>query len=431
MSIAYGGIIAFLFRGVNLFVALGIVLFCTNQMEAANYGTFVLGLTIVGFVNAGTGGLTAATAYQVSNQRRSPPVALLNGSILSVSLGALAVGAGLIVGQVLAGESSREALAIGAACAAVIVNSVVAGTFLGRESLVRYNLALVCPPLFALIAIATAFLGGASKTPEVALQMYALGQWVAVATLIVTGGVVLRGAMAVDAALIGRIAKFALLAGIASGISYLNYRADLFLVRHFEGREGVAVYSIAVNIAESVWQVSGSLALAAYARVGSLGRGEAVALTTRVMRHTILLLSVICVGLFLVADVLEAIFPSGYSGMASALRFILPGVLLYGLAQSFAGFYTYQRGMPWVSSVVAGAGLAIDLALASLLIPAMGVNGAALASAIAYSTAILGGLVVFARSERLGARDIFRFGSAEVEDYRTLVRRLRGIVARA
>ena len=65
------------------------------------------------------------------------------------------------------------------------------------------------------------------------------------------------------------------------------------------------------------------------------------------------------------------------------------------------------------------------------LIPAMGVNGAALASAIAYSVAILGGLVVFARSEHLGARDIFRFGAAEVEDYRTLVRRLRGIVVRA
>ncbi|MCZ7579042.1 MAG: polysaccharide biosynthesis C-terminal domain-containing protein [Dehalococcoidia bacterium] len=81
--------------------------------------------------------------------------------------------------------------------------------------------------------------------------------------------------------------------------------------------------------------------------------------------------------------------------------------------------------------MVAGAGLAIDLVLASLLIPAMGVNGAALASAIAYSLAILGGLVVFARSEQLGARDIFRFGTAELQDYRTLLRRLRGLVARA
>src|SRR3972149_5623810 len=103
MSIAYGGIIAFLFRGVNLAVALGIVLFSTNQMGASNYGAFVLGLTVVGFVNAATGGLTAATAYRGPTQRQPPPVALLNGGILSVSLGAMAIGTGLFAGQVLAG----------------------------------------------------------------------------------------------------------------------------------------------------------------------------------------------------------------------------------------------------------------------------------------------------------------------------------------
>ena len=431
MSIAYGGIIAFLFRGVNLVVALALVLFCTNQMEAGSYGTFVLGLTVVGLVNAGTGGLTAATAYQVANQKRPAPTALLNGSALSVSLGAVAIGIGLFAGQVVAGDASRESVAVGAACAAVIGNSVVAGTFLGRKSLIRYTRALVCPPLFVLTAIAIAFLASGTKTPAVALEMYALGQWLAVAAMLATGGFALRGPARFDRALMVAIGRFALVAGIASGISYLNYRADLFLVRHFEGKAGVAVYSIAVNIAESVWQVSGSLALAAYARVGSIGRSEAVALTTRVMRHTVLLLGVTCAGLFLLADVIEAVFPASYGGMASALRFILPGVLLYGLAQSFAGFYTYQRGMPWVSSVVAGSGLVIDLALASLLIPAMGVNGAALASAIAYSLAILGGLAFFARSEHLGPRDIFQFGAAEVRDYRTLARRIRGLVAKA
>jgi len=61
----------------------------------------------------------------------------------------------------------------------------------------------------------------------------------------------------------------------------------------------------------------------------------------------------------------------------------------------------------------------------------MGVNGAALASAVAYSLAILGGLAAFARSEGLGPVDLFRFGRAEVDDYRTLVRRIRGLAARA
>ena len=119
----------------------------------------------------------------------------------------------------------------------------------------------------------------------------------------------------------------------------------------------MGTYSLAVYLAESVWQVSGSLALATYARLGSSSREEAVALTTRVMRHTVILLAGICTLLFAGADVIQRVLFSEYEGMASALRLVLPGVLMYSLAQSYSGYYTWQRGMPWVSAAVAGAGL--------------------------------------------------------------------------
>lgn len=427
MSIAFGGMVAFFFRGVNLVVALATVLFCTHQMQKDDYGTFVVGLTIIGVVNAASGGLTAATAYQVANQRRAPALALFNGSVFSLGLGAAAVVIGLAVGSVLTGEAHREALAIGAACAAIITNSVVAGTFLGRESLVRYNFALVCPPLFSLIAIGVAFLVTGNKTPDVALEMFAAGQWIAVAVMVAAGGVSLRG-VTFDAGIIRAIARFGFLAGFASGISYLNYRADVFVVKHFEGESGVAVYSLAVYLAESVWQVSGSLALATYARLGSLPRAEAATLTARVMRHTVVMLGLVCAVLFLLAGAIQQyLFGERYDGMDTALRIILPGVLIYGLAQSFSGFYTYQRGMPWVSSVVAGTGLCIDISLAFVLIPMFGVNGAAMASAIAYSTAILGGLAVFIRTEDVTVREVFRFGRADFDDYRGLLVRLKAL----
>lgn len=431
MSIAFGGIVALFFRGLNLVVALGLVGLCSYELEKGDYGRFVLGLTFVGIVNAATGGLTAATAYQVANQRRPPGMALANGGVLGGGLGAAAVAGGLLAGWWFAGEARQEALAVGAACAAVVVNSVVAGVFLGREAFIRYNLALVCPPLFALAGIAATFFVLGQRTPDAALWAYAAGWWAAVALLLVSGGGAGARNARLEGAMLAAIGRFSLLAGIASGISYLNYRADLFVVRHFEGEEGVAVYSLAVYLAESVWQVSGSLALATYARVGSLSRPEAAALTARVMRHTVVLLGVICAGLFAASWAIEAVVFPKYDGMGSALRFILPGVLLYGLAQSFSGFYTYQRGMPWVSAVVAGAGLVLDMVFAFTLVPRMGVDGAALASALAYSLAILGGLTVFMRQERIGPAGIFGFGRAELEDYRALVSRLRAGLVRA
>lgn len=426
MSIAFGGIVAFIFRGMNLIVALGLVFLCSSQLERAEYSTFVLGLTVVGIVNAATGGLTAATGHQVSSRKRTAGAALANGGTLSLTLGVLAVVVGLGVGQLYTGEAHREALAVGFACAAVIVSSVVAGTFLGREAFVRYNLALIAPPLFSLVLIAVAFFVFDRRSPDVALEMYAAGQWLAILLLVITAGNTYLRGLSLDVPMIREIGRFALVAGIASGVSYLNYRADIILVKKLDHPENVGTYSLAVYVAESVWQVSGSLALATYARLGGSTRAEAVALTTRVMRHTVVLLTGICLVLFAAADLIEQVLFPKYGGMAMALRLVLPGVLVYSLAQAYSGFYTWQRGMPWVSAVVAGSGLVIDLALAAVLIPRWGINGAAVASTVAKSTAILAAIVIFSRSERISMAQVFRFGQADVDDYRSLFGRVRG-----
>jgi O-antigen/teichoic acid export membrane protein len=430
VSIAYGGIISFLFRGVNLVVAFGTVLFTSNALSTDSYGAFALGLAIVGAANAITGGLTAATAYQVSNQGRPVGLALANGLVGAAAVALVGILAGAAAAGALDGSAARMALPVSIAAAAVVLNGVISGAFLGQNQLVRYNVALVLPPAMALIGVLVAVFALDQREPAPALAGYAAGQWAAALVLVATGGRrLLRGA-ALSGAMVRTIARFAALAGLSSGLSYLNYRADLFVVERFEGTDGVATYSLAVYLAESVWQVSGSLALATYPRLAGLDRASAAALTARVMRHTVVLLLAVCGVLFLAADVLQAVLFPKYDGMASALRFVLPGVLVYGLAQSYSGFYTYQRGMPWVSAIVAGTGLVLDVALAVTLMPAMGVNGAALASALAYSGAMILALAYFVRGERISPRRIFLFGREEVSDYRVFVERLRAAAGR-
>jgi O-antigen/teichoic acid export membrane protein len=430
MSIGVGGIIAFGFRGLNLIVAFGTVLFTAHLLSKDEYGLFALSLTVIGIANALTGGLTAATAYQIANQRRPAGLAFANGASIGGTIGILAVLAGIVGATALRGDAAGVALPVGLAAAAVIINSVTAGAFLGRESLVRYNVALVAPPLFALAAIAITFLTLDRRTPEAALGAYAAGQWLALGLMWVVGGKGLFAGLRLERALLQTILRFALLAGMSSGVSYLNYRADLFVVEHFEGKDGAGTYSLAVYLAESVWQVSGSLALAAYARMGTLDRAEAAHLTTRVMRHSLILLTLVCAVLFASAGLVESVAFSKYDGMAAALRFILPGVLVYGMAQAFSGFYTYRRGLPWVAALVAGGGLVIDIALDFVLIPAMGVSGAALASSIAYTVAITAGLAVFFRQEGIRPTTIFRVGRQDIEDYRVLANRLRSALTR-
>lgn len=425
MSIAFGGIAAVFFRGANLLISFGLIILTSRVLDREDAGRFVFGVVVVGIVTAATNGLTAATAYQVSNQRRLASEALLNGGAIALPIALLAVLAGLAAGPVLRGDLSDDALPIALAGAAVAINSVIAGVFLGRESFIRYNLSLVCPPLFALAAIAAVFLAD-ERTPTAALWMYAGGWWVAVVLLLLSGNL-FSDTASIRVSMVGAILRFAFLAGTASGISYFNYRGPVFVVDHFEGKAAVAVYSYAVYIAESVWQVSGSLALVTFARLGSSTRAEAAALAARVMRHTVILLGLLCPVLFAGADVIQSVIFPKYDGMATALRILLPGVFLYGLSQAYSGFYTYQRGMPWMVSAVAATALVINIGLALVLVPEFGINGAAWASAIGYALAIVAALVIFIRSERLSPFAPFAIGRGELEDYRSFVRQIRDL----
>lgn len=429
MSIAYGGIVALFFRGLNLVVALVTVLVTAYELGDTGRGTFVLGTTIVGIVAAFTGGLTAAAAFQVANQRKDPGVVLFNGSLIAAGLALVSVIAGLIGWQLAPGDWAQIAPAAGFASAAVIVISVVSGVALGQERLVRYNVALVLPPFLAFLAVLVTLFVIGNKSPAAALAAFAVGQWSAIPLLLGAGTVQLLHGIHLESFLVRRLFRFAVIAGFASVISYLNYRADTFVVEYFEGKAGVGVYSSAVLMTEAVWQFSGSLALAAYARVGSLDRVAAAQLTSRVMRHTMVIIAIICAALFVVAPVLVSALPSSFGGASTALRLLLPGTLLYSLGAALSGYYTYQRGAPWAAAVIAGTGLVIDIALDFALVPAMGINGAALASSIAYGAAIIGALAVFAWETRQPPTAFFRFTRADLEDYRTLVSRLRALAS--
>ncbi len=431
MSIAFGGIIAFVFRGMNLAVALGMLLLVSRELTPDQSDAFLLGITIVGLTNAVCGGITAAAAFQVSNQRRQPGEVLAAGGLPASSLAALAVIAGILIGVSATGQAADLARPVGVAAAIVIINTLVGGIFLGREAFVRYNLTLVLGPLMALVAIAIALFAFDASSAEALLTAYGIGQWAGVTLMVVTGLPILATGFRPALALARRMARFAVLAAISGAASYLNYRANLFVVGYFEGDGGVSTYAFAAYIGESIWQVSGSLTVATWARLGTLSRSEAAALTTRVMRHTVLLLGVLCVFLFLAAGLIQEILWPDYPGVASALRWLLPGLLIFGLAQAYSGFYTYQRGLPWVSALVAGTGLVINLAFALLLVPPFGVDGAAAAGSIAYSSAMIIALAVFVLQERLRPSDIFRFGRADLDDYRALVTRVRNTLSRA
>lgn len=431
MSIAYGGIIAFFFRGLHLAVAFALVLVTSAELGGAGRGTFILGVTAIGVVTALMNGLTAAAAYQVSNRRRHPVEVLVNAAVPAVAAVAIVFAAGAAGRLAFSGDIAAIAIPVAAGAGAIVVNSTISGVLLGQEAFVRYNASQVLPVACSLAGIAATFWLFDRATPTAALTAYAVGQWVAFPVLLMFAVRRSPGWAGLDWRLARSLATFGVVAALAATVSYLNYRADLFVVEYFEGREGVGVYGNAVYVAEALWNLSGALALAAYARMGSAEREAAALLTARVMRHTLLILGLVSAALFVVAGaIVDLVFPVEFAGMVTPIRILLPGTLIFGLAASFSGYFTYQLGRPWASVVVASTALVVDIALAIALVPAMGIDGAALATTISYVCAIGLALAWFARSSGLGLARAFRYSRADFDDYRALFGRLRATVNR-
>ena len=128
-------------------------------------------------------------------------------------------------------------------------------------------------------------------------------------------------------------------------------------------------------------------------------------------------------------DYWDLFFGAEFSGMTASLRILLPGTLIYGLGAALSGFFTYQQGRPWMAAIIAGTALLIDLALAVVFVPSMGIDGAALATTVSYGVAMVLALALFTRSSGLGLADTFRFGRSDIDDYRRLWARLRALVA--
>jgi O-antigen/teichoic acid export membrane protein len=184
---------------------------------------------------------------------------------------------------------------------------------------------------------------------------------------------------------------------LAYGVGYqavgllqmVHYRIDLFLVGHFGGAGNAGWYSTATNLAQVLWNVPIAVSFVIMPWVASKDEkraGEGTAASARWTLWITLLLSLI-LGTF--AQVfIGAMYGRAFLPSAAALRILLPGVVMNSLLLVLGG-YLMGRGQVGVLTLIAGGSAALNVGLNLILIPALGIRGAAAASSLTYSLAAL------------------------------------------
>jgi O-antigen/teichoic acid export membrane protein len=224
--------------------------------------------------------------------------------------------------------------------------------------------------------------------------MQVLGAWVVakVAVALVLLWVLWRGGRFAAPDLLALRAELPFIAtiGATNLVGLMNYRIGLFVVERLLGLSSTGVYSIAVVVAELLWFVSSSLTQAAYGRLGHPDRARAAATTVRVLQLSVAALLPMAPLLWALAAlaVPRALGPA-YAPSVALVGLLLPGVLLFGGASALSAYFTNHAGLPRVPAQVAALSLLMNAVLALVLVPLLGMAGAALAASLSYATTVL------------------------------------------
>jgi O-antigen/teichoic acid export membrane protein len=199
--------------------------------------------------------------------------------------------------------------------------------------------------------------------------------------------------------------------------AFFNYRLDVFIVNYFLDAQHVGLYSVGVVVSEVLWQVPQAIATALFPRTARRLDEDSAEFTCLIMRQVFAISCMTALALALVSPIaLPLFFGERFRPSVPVIWWILPGTIALSLAKvassDLAG--RYKTGY---SSVFGFVAFCTTVVLDILLIPKMGINGAALASSVAYS--LHGALLVLALKHefRVGWKTLLIPGRDEWRHY--------------
>jgi|GEM_PF-1263729 len=216
-----------------------------------------------------------------------------------------------------------------------------------------------------------------------------------------------------DKSLFLRQLKFGISTYLGDIFSTVNFKINIFIINAFLGVIGVGYYSVSYNIAALILVIPYSLQQVLYPTWSSVSESEVDKKTPRVARQALIFSFLSAIGLALVGRFFIRFFygPS-FIPAINPFYLILPG----GIFAAYAGIFFnnfFAKGKPHFTSLILIGSLIINIILNVLLIPIMGVSGAALSAFVSYFLAALAAVFIFWRMSKITLAEIFLFKASD------------------
>ncbi len=388
-----------------LSVVTGIV--AAKWLGPAGKGAYSGTIMLVSIVMVAPAGIGTAITYALTKQRRGVSELLPSAGLLLLSISALtwigALGWGLLRGW-------NPVLSIFVAAVPPSIVLVWQGGFyvgLGRlRNLNVQSMALALATLLAVLAAVSVFRGGA---------IGALWAWVIClygSAFVVIWHVFALSRRSSREVPIGHITSGLVRFGTQSSVNLflgaVNYRIDSIILIALMGTATFGIYSIAVGFGEQLFSLTRPITAAISRDIGINDATAAAAMTAKVIRTCTALVAVVSIVAFIVGPwLIDAVYGTRFREAATPLRILIPGIVAFSTAGTFAAFFILQVGRPLIISIVNIAMIVVQALMCFALVPRFGMSGAAFASTITYVAGALMNTAWFCRITRTAFWDVW------------------------
>lgn len=373
-------------------------------------------------------GVGPANVYHLSKQLIGLDELIGHATSLALLLGTLCFGivfayVALTGSSQVLGVGSRYVVVASAAVPFMLLTAFSQSLLQGGQRFVHFNSVLIvqyAAPTFMLLA---SFLIFRDRT------LGAVSAWTASAIVTAAAAAYLvaplrRFAPRFHLATLRSLLRFGVISYLGNVTSYVNYRFDVLIVNLFAGARQVGLYAVGTSLAEIVWFIANAASIVLAPRAAAADPSQADRMTEAVARVVAFLtFAAACILALFAPIVVVVFFGADFAESAWAVWLLLPGIVTFSVGRILSQ-YLLGRNRLKVDLAASAVGLGATLVLDFALIPSFGFRGAAVASSIAYTAAMLVNLVWVVRHSTITpARLLF----ARPEDARVMWSRLREV----
>ncbi|MBI5506850.1 MAG: flippase [Deltaproteobacteria bacterium] len=400
----FGGTLATVFFKLGLGIFIGII--TARTLGPANRGIFSVVTAFPASLTTLTKfGQAQSTIYFIKREREDVVRVASTAVIFGLVAGTILIVATYllrdqIVGSMLKGVPLWALLAVLPMIPTLLVESYLYGVLQATDGFRVYNARLIGESILTLIGMAVVLLWLGYSLPG-ALAVAVTLRVVMVSWVLWTVQRQHGLHAQFDFPLFRRMLRYGLKSHLQIIASHFNFKAGVYLCAYYLTPSEVAFYAIGAHLAERMMQVPQSLGLAMFPRLAGSSEERVHAMTAAACRQTLAITVVMALALSLLGRfAIITLYGERYAPAAVPLVYIAWGIVMMSQYVLLSRDFT-ARDRQVINVIAAYVALLGNVGLNVVLIPRLGIEGAAIGTATSYSVAALLLYVFFVRESGL------------------------------